>query len=242
MKHLTKNEFKAIKSTDTLVIYGSGPSVAALSTQERTNLQQYDSISFNWFCKVGIPTTYYILREQASIPRRISPGEEVKDMGEIMNSRAYKTTCLIVHDTSSHSPHAYSWPMASKTMFPRHYGIVVQETKRGSPKKFGQDIFDVGVEHGKCSLTNAIHIGIWQGYKKLLFIGVDLYDTHYCWMNGKKRTIVKAPDAPHPVTKVTLDLIKNTKIYMQKRDPEFRMYVYNKESVLSKYLKVNPCP
>jgi len=47
MKILSKDEFYALKASDTAVIYGCGFSINKLTQEEQKKLELYDSFGFN---------------------------------------------------------------------------------------------------------------------------------------------------------------------------------------------------
>lgn len=238
MKILTQEELRAIKKTKTLIIYGCGLSINDLTPEDKRYLQICDSLSFNWFCNSNIPTTYYMIREQANIPKRIAEGQELSDLIRMLTSPTYIESCLIIHDVSQHSPHALHYPDIIKDIFPNNKGIIVKDIKGGNANNFKDDIFEVGIQHGLCSLTNALHFAIWMGYQRLLFVGIDLYNTKYFWLGNAKRHGVKSPKQKHPIANATLSILKQTLEIMKIKNPKFRMAVYDQRSLLSEIMPV----
>ena len=63
MKLISKKEFLKKKTSDTLVIWGSGSSNTDLTATDYKELDKYDSICINNFVKTGIKTTFCIVGE-----------------------------------------------------------------------------------------------------------------------------------------------------------------------------------
>jgi len=63
MRLIDKEKFLEYKKSDTLVIWGSGPSIKNLTSEDLNYLNQFDSISTTMFSKSKIQTTFYIIGE-----------------------------------------------------------------------------------------------------------------------------------------------------------------------------------
>ncbi|HXV77470.1 MAG TPA: hypothetical protein VD788_14240 [Candidatus Polarisedimenticolaceae bacterium] len=236
MKRLTAEEFRTRKRSDTLVIYGSGFSIRQLTPEDRENLARFDSISFNWFCKSNIPTTFYTIREQATLPIRIRPGEEVEDLLETLNGPAYRDTCLIVLDMTGHTPEAFPWAADANLDRLHGEGVVLTDLRKGKPSDFRDDIFEVGVHHGKNSMTTQLHLAVYLGYRSIVFVGVDLYDCRYFWLGEDEDRVSRdsrnlTRHSRHPTTDATLKAIKATR-----RRYRIEMYSFNPKSLLTEVL------
>jgi hypothetical protein len=240
---ISEQEFNKRSKTDTAVIYGCGYSLNRIGDLELHALSEFDSVAFNWFCFSKIPTTYYLVREQANLSKRTHGEETINNFYSIMN-KYYNNSCLVIHDLTKHSPNAYNYSFCENSeKFLSDY-IVVQDTKlKGNDPGVelwkDKSIFDSGIYHGKTTMTNALHFAVWMGYRRIIFVGVDLYDSRYFWLkDNETRYSVKDKNknmnSQHQTAKNTITLIKKVKkIY-----PKLKMYTYNKKSLLSKHMGV----
>ena len=105
--------------------------------------------------------------------------------------------------------------------------------KKFDSKFYYRDIFSNGVYHGLCTLSNMVHIVIGMGYKKVIFPGVDLYNSKYFWMKNKKRLSIKNINDRHKIAQPTVDMLKEIK-----RMGLIDLYSYNNNSMLSNFLPV----
>ncbi|MHA1469625.1 MAG: hypothetical protein ACTSSP_03565 [Candidatus Asgardarchaeia archaeon] len=243
MPLINENKLKEFKKSKTIIIYGCGSSINKLKEHEFERLSCYDSCSFNWFCFSDIPTTYYLVREQANIKKRVHGEENIDNFYSIMNC-SYKDSCLILHDLSEHSPHAYDYSLKdNREKFKSQYIVVKDKKLRGNNPGVGlwrkKSIFERGIYHGKNTLTNALHFAVWMRYKKIIFVGFDLYDSRYFWLDDNEtRYSVKEKNkdmnSQHQTAKDIVNLIREVK----KNRFKLRMYVYNKKSLLANYLGV----
>ncbi len=230
---LSETEFRNKKTSDTVVVYGSGGSVNELTTDDKQRLGEFDSFSFNWFCKFKMPVTFFMIREQANIPSRIGPGETPDILFETLGQPPFHKTCFVVQDLTSHSPHAF--PYHKHTVRLPGSGIILKDLRHGSVADWGKtDVMTQGVYHGKCSLNSALHVVLHLGYEKVIFSGVDLYDSRYFWIDGNKpRHNIKKKggksSSVHPIAKTTMALIRDIK-----KHTSLKMFTYNPKSLLKK--------
>lgn len=238
LKILDCQDIYSQANTDMLVVYGSGCSINDLTDVDINFLNKFDSMGFNWFHKSGIPTTFYLVREQANIKKRVDVegGETVNEFVRLINQNPYDNSFLIVHDVSNHTPEAFPYHKRTE-LFEHHDGIIVQDIKlkKNEPgiKYWKKDLCETGVFHGRSTLNNVLHIAVSSGYKSILFVGIDLYDSRYFWLpKDKRRGAVsqknKKESNTHTTAKSTLDLIKEVK-----KKHKLNMYSYNRESLLT---------
>ncbi len=241
MPLITEQELKNKKKSNTIIIYGCGSSYNNIEDWQLREFNEYDSISFNWFCFSYHPTTYYLVREQANLKKRIHGEENLDNFYHMINDK-YKNSSLIIHDLDNHSPHVYSYAKNAE-LFDGDY-VVIRDTKlkNNDPgvKLWGKkSIFEQGIIHGKCTLTNAIHFAVWMKYKKIIFIGVDLYDSKYFWLDNKEtRYAVKDKNkkntSKHSTANYVLGMIKKVrKVY-----PKIKMYTCNEKSLLREVMGI----
>lgn len=229
---LNKEEFINCKKSDTICVYGCGNSINDLKEHDFNILNKFDSVGFNWFCKSLIPTTFYLIREQANIPERVAIGETVEDL--VSGLISCSKTCLIVH--SIKLKHVFHYDK-NLHLF-KHHGIILNEVRKKSVREFCNfDLFNDGIVHGKCTLVNVLHICYYLGYKRVLFVGVDLYDSRYFWTKSIRHNMLKKKISiknVHPTTRDTVNAVQDFLKYY----PDVKLYTYNKKSTLSKYIGV----
>lgn len=245
MGYFLNHQFDKNNRTDTVVIYGCGSSINDLTDLDRYTLSQFDSVAFNWFCFSHIPVTYYIVREQANIPKRVHGDETIDNFYYLIN-KYYKNSILVVHNLYHHSPKAFNYnnnyhKEPGRKFVPHMIGVKDIKLKGNDPgveRWREESIFKNGIYHGKTTMTNALHFVVWMGYSRIIFVGVDLYDSRYFWMGDKTRYSVKnknkTKESKHQTAGDTLSLIKKVKeVYL-----DIKMYTYNKKSLLSNVIRV----
>ena len=240
---LEKSEFVKIKNSDTIVIYGCGYSINDLTKEEKIKLSKFDSIGFNFFCFSLIPTTYYVVREQSNTPKRQSKEENESVFYDYINKH-YKKSCLIIHDISTHSLSAINYSAPDKLNKFRCNYIIVNDIKlngnySGVDRWKNTCIMTDGVIHGKCTLNNACHIVVNLGYKNIIFVGVDLYDSRYFWLNSDETRFTLRDkkltyQSEHPTSKNVLSMVSE----IIRNYPEIKISVYDKKSLLSSVVPI----
>jgi hypothetical protein len=232
MKVLSQQQFRDRKKSNRLVIYGSGGSINAITDSQSKLLNERDSLAFNWFCKhKTIVPSFFLIREQANIPKRVTKDETPQLLIDLINKR-YRGTCFVVHDLSEHSPHAF--PYHTKTALIEGDGVIVKDRQKGSLK---QNLYDEGVYHGATTLMNTLHVAGFLGYEEVLFAGVDLYDSRYFWLpQDKARENIQKKGCDvndtHPVAKNALDAVKQ----FMEVFPDVKLRCLNPKSLLRKVM------
>jgi len=237
MKILSKSEFLERKTSDTLVVLGSGSSINKMSLQHWEKISSYDSIGFNWFCHHSFGPTFFVIREQANTKYRCIESETKKRLFRDLSKKSFNNTCLIVHDLSKHSKHVYNYAINKHRI--KQSGIIVKDIRgKLHYKKLRHDIFEKGVFHGSCTLTNVLHIGLYLQYKKIIFVGIDLRNSFYFWLpkgNTRKNISRKglSSKSRHPVFRKAIRLIKVVKKHFS-----VEMVTANPKSGLKQYIPV----
>lgn len=234
---INKNTFLNKKKTSAIFILGSGRSINNLSDSEWGIISKYDSIAFNWFCKHKFEPTFFLLREQANLPSRISKTENKDILLKLVNR--YKNTTGIVCDTSNHTKHAYQHGDNLKIPY-----VILKDirSRKGRKMKYlTRDIFEFGIVHYNCTLYNVMHFIKFMEYSTVVFVGIDLYDSRYFWLpkNKPRHTIIKKNKKcsdVHPVAGPVIQLISR----FHKAFPLVQMYTSNQRSLLCKVIDFRP--
>lgn len=208
MQIISKEELLGMKNSDTIVILGCGYSINRITDEQWKQIEEFDSVAFNWFCKHDFEPSFFTIREQANTKERRSKTETPKILYERVNR--YKNTGLVVLDISKSAPTSLNY--AKKLSHFTGKGVVVRDRKTTRVQRMSKDMFEYGLCHGKCTMTTVLHFVVQMGYKKIVFAGVDLNDSRYFWLkkNEARHTIVKKgrkANQKHPIIKTTFKLL-----------------------------------
>jgi hypothetical protein len=236
VKLLRPPELLTFKKHDNLAIMGTGYSINWI-TAEQWNVidERYDTFGMNWYCKKKRPTTWYLIREQCATNNRVDKDHTLDEFYDCLGY--YRDTIKIIKDMSyrrNNYQHAMNLHLIDGL------GYVFNEIYGGCSAKsmLRTDIFTEGICHGKCTLYDAIHFAMGMGYKRILFCGIDLYDSR-CFYKGYDETLPavllegRNCAAPHLTADNTTQLIK--KLVTTWNIP---LFVQNKRSLLATIIPV----
>ncbi|EHP89548.1 hypothetical protein [Methanotorris formicicus] len=246
LKPLTLKEIiKNTKKSDTIFIFGSGYSINEISKEEWNMFRKHNTLSFNWFHnKCYIPIDYYIVREiHRSVHGKYDIENVSKDQNfvkylENLNKNCYKDSILFINlnmDTTY---------LIIKSGFLRNRKYIFYANNIINKFGFKKDlskIYHGGIYSGGATLLDAIHISYIMGFKKIVLVGVDLYDSRYFWLNRDENRdgledigkSYKDVHRTYPYIIKHLDDIVDT---LKKEGTE--LYVYNSKSLLAKKLPI----
>jgi len=209
MRILSKAELLAKKKSHTLAIMGSGYSINDLTLGEWQRIHRnYDTIGFNWFCKGDIPTTFYLVREQCTTPKKVTDDQ---------------TMMILSHKLNEQNPTIIISAMVGRTdnfQYAEHHdmfkgkGFIFNDIQgKINFVDLTDDIFVEGLHHGKCTLTNILNFAIGMEYEKVIFFGIDLINSKYYWLaenETNKQTAGEGRDCntPHLTLEKTMQLIE----------------------------------
>ena len=103
-----------------------------------------------------------------------------------------------------------------------------------------------GIPTCGATLFSTINIAYLLGYKKIVLVGVDLYDRRYFWMKDIRRDCSNdlqkgaAFSDPHRTGNHVLKQMNIWNKYLKKRGVD--LYIYNPRSLLSKVLPLYEMP
>jgi hypothetical protein len=235
MNALSKSDFLGCKKHDGIAILGTGYSILNITPDIWQDIEsKYDTFGMNWFCKSKHPTTWYLVREQANVPKRVHEGHTLDIFFDLMLN--YKETCKIIKD----QPHkAHNYPFSRNLDKFEGNGIVIKEAYGGcGTKSFGDDIFEIGLWHGKATMFDALHFAIYMNYNKILFCGIDLYDNRYFYLKANEtleqvRKEGRTYEDRHLLADKVVSIVRKTQDWWKRK-----MYVQNPQSLLTEVIPI----
>lgn len=224
------------KSSDTIFILGSGSSINKVTSDQWSIIGKHDSIAFNWFCKHEFEPKFFLIREQSNIPSRCNDDESPDILVDLVNK--YKNTHAIICNVNHHTKKAYKYYKDSRIKIPCLILKDNKSKKYSSVSNLSRDPSKKGLIHGSCTLCSVLHLVKFMGYKNIVFVGIDLYDSRYFWLRRKKsrHTLIKkgvSYGSSHPVANKTKRLVGRFCKYYS----DINVYVANKKSLLKKVIK-----
>ncbi len=228
------------KKSDTLFILGSGYSIKDLTSAEISKMEQHDTLSFSWFVHQNfIRADFHLVREVASDDCNPTIWrEEFRKYAQLLKKNPYyKKTIFILHVGlgSIRALLSDSFPEGAEGLF--YYN-------RPKGTRYPNDDFRAsfgGLTHGPSTLFDCINFAYLLRRRKIVLVGVDLYDRRYFWLehNQTRRNDMirdKTYRNKHNTAWETIIWAKRWRKYFQKKGVE--LYVYNPRSLLVQSLPI----
>lgn len=182
---ISKNNMVSYKTSDTLFILGSGPSINEITDKQWEHIASCDSIGFNWFLVHPFIPTYYhveLVEPHVSLFQKCYQAKPTrfKEIPFIVN---------FLHLPESLRPTIGSLFQNVFVSVPKRFnGATEQELSEILRHYyFYRDFESEGfLLHYRASLSLMITFGILLGYKKIVLAGVDLNNNDYFFFNQEK--------------------------------------------------------
>ena len=181
--------FKKFKnnSKNPLFIIGAGSSLNTLTNKEKKFIEKSCSVGINFVCAADINTNFLTWER----PKNRSIQELYLELLEVKKKKNFKKLPnLLLHD--SFLEEGYDSKCFSK-YFEKIYVYSTARIKNVNQKKlkniykylynpFFLNLLDKNMTYGLHStLDRLTHLAIISGFKKIVFIGVDLKNSYYFW-------------------------------------------------------------
>ena len=243
---------KTSRRKDTIFIMGSGYSINDITREEWQHfIDVGDILSFNYFFRGKfVPINYHICGEMDGAPNYGSVlmnskhREGIKSYyNEIFSNPCYKNTTYFlrykIDFTKAPVPIAL-WALFFLKAFKNKqvcpYRIVIPKDAILEPSDNIYAISCIGA-----TLFDAVNIAYILGYKKIVLVGIDLYDRRYFWL-GRNETHegdLKRGNTYSNIHRTADKGIRGMAVwnkYLIKKG--VRLYIYNPRSLLNKVLHI----
>ncbi|MDA9232372.1 hypothetical protein N9O63_00990 [Candidatus Pelagibacter sp.] len=233
-------DLKKLKKSDVLFIFGSGHSLNKIKPGEWKKINNFDTLGFNntIFLK-KINFTFHINRETIDMSTK-----NLKiQTDQIGKNRFLKKTIIIFPKGVTAT---YTNKIFANKLFNFKNNFSFFYTNKIST--FPNLGLDSGLIHKQGTLTDALSLGYYLNYKKIIIAGVDLYDRGYFFLKKKQTANIygkpvvidrdgkKHDDLHSTAENGIIDLIGEWSKFFKKKN--INIYIFNKKSLLKKYLKV----
>ena len=244
------NDLKKQKKSNILFIIASGNSLNKIKSNEWKKINKFDSIGFNntFFLK-KINFSFHINRATHEGPGALSYANDYcKFFSKKVRNNSFfkKTIFLFPSGLVSNFPNQ----LLGNKFFNKKNKFLFYITNRKKNSLPSDDI-ENGLVHDAGTLTDAVNFGYCLNYKKIVLVGVDLYNnqhffcppnTTYTWDKKKKnisfsKTGAKGISHRAKHNTVNFGIIKTFGLW--KRHLKRRgvaLEIYNKRSLLKKHL------
>lgn len=241
---LSESELRLSRKSDTVFIFGSGYSINDVSDSEWEHFAQHDTIGFNWFVRQQqVRIDFHLIREIGNRYGDPSPWwPEINEyMGFLHSNHRYAETILIVQA---------GWTaiggnqVVGRELLPKRNALFRFRTHSRGPNDSPSSSLSKGLVHGSATLTDCVNFASLLGWKKIVLVGVDLYDRRYFWLGPDETTPLETRrgarfDDAHSTAGG--GLIENLGRWAQEFEEHgVSLFVYNPKSLLAATVPVYP--
>lgn len=184
-ERLTRHRYRSLsikaavarRKSDTVFIFGSGASLNDLQQADWEHFRHHDVFGFNAFYQQRwIPVDFHLLRVGIYGALRWRPfAEEVG--GFLRNNPLYGSTIYVLQSEYFAS---FCNQLMGYGYLPEGSPVLRYRTARGdgppSPR-----LAD-GIRHTTGTLADTVHVAYCLGWKRIVLVGVDLYDSRYFYL------------------------------------------------------------
>jgi hypothetical protein len=240
---MSDEDLLSTRVSDTLFIFGCGTSVNSISHSEWQRFRKSgQTCAFNHFYYQDfIAIDYYIAKECFRKPNIIELKWRKQLVNDITLHFRKKENLSAIFLLSDNLNRIGSSMLIGASIIPensRIYYFHFSSTEDFSPP--GASLRE-GLAHGFATLMDAINFGYIMNFRRIIFVGVDLYDRRYFYLDNDqvpekdKRRGARASEKHNTADKVLFH-IRQWKSFLSKK--EIEMFVYNPNSLLSEIMPV----
>ena len=168
---------RAARRSDRVYVFGSGASLNDLSSGEWAAIAEHDVFGFNAFYRQRwVRTDFHLLRGGVYGELRWRPhGMEVRDL--IAANPLYADTIYLLQDEFLGH---FANTVVGRGLLPRGARVFRYRTLPG-PGLPSRSLAD-GIRHSPGTLADCVNLAALLGWREIVLVGVDLYDSRYFWL------------------------------------------------------------
>jgi hypothetical protein len=239
-RFVTEDELRWARRSDTVFVFGSGASLNELSPADWTHIEQHDTLGFNWWVhQQFVRTDYHLIRGIADSD--LDPAVWRRQLREyfdlVRDNPRFAETVFLVHSgfraINGNRVIGYRYlPEGSRVFLWR------SSVRVGAPSRS----FREGLVHGQSTIQECINFAYLLGWKRIVLVGVDLYDRRYFWLPpDQTRSVDERRDATadDPHVQGTMGLVETLGEWREwLHDETVELDVHNPRSLLAGTLPV----
>lgn len=176
-RELTEQQLRGRRTSETVFIFGSGYSLNALSEDEWRHFAKHDVFGFNMFIyEQWVPIRFHLLRGGAEGALAWRPYAE--HIGEtIRTNPCCRDTAFLLQGEFQAQ---FCNQMVGYRLLPEGASIFRYQTARSDGPPTAS--FDDGLRHIAGTLSDAVNAAVCLGWRSIVLVGIDLYDSRYFWL------------------------------------------------------------
>ncbi len=179
---LDEAALRSVRRSDTVFIFGSGASLNDITAEEWSWIGQHDTLGFNWFVhQQFVRCDYHLIRgiPDTDLDRSVWKPQLRSYFDLIRRNARFADTVFLVQEgfraTNGNRAIGYRLLPSGARVF-RWRTIVGPQLPSRSLAS--------GLVHVNSALDETINFAFLIGWRRIVLVGVDLYDRRYFWLSA----------------------------------------------------------
>jgi hypothetical protein len=237
---LTEEELRTTRRSDTVFVFGSGASLNEITPIEWRRFEEHDTLGFNWFVHQRfVRCDYHLIRgiPDDDLDRSVWRSQ-LAEYFDLLRSNPYFTDTVFLVQSGFRAINGnraigYRYLSTTNDVF-----LWRTNTARDLPS----ESFAAGLVHRHSTLEECVNLAYLTGWRRIVLVGVDLYDRRYFWLPpDEARSVDERRGASATAThdRATSGMVEAMKAWgdwLGRRGVE--LSVYNPRSLLAARLPV----
>jgi hypothetical protein len=235
---LDEQELRATRKSDTVFVFGSGASLNELSDDEWRYFEQYDTLGFNWFVHQRfVRCDYQMVREisEDDFDPAVWRPQVEEYFRLVREAPQYADTVFLVQSGFKAVNANRGLPL-----LPPGARIFFWRALRGRTEPSGS--LRDGLVQVHSSLEECVNFAWLLGWRRIVLVGVDLYDRQYFWLDPDGVRIVdqlRGATAADQHAQASTGMVELLGLWAKRFSTEgVELSVYNPRSLLAEALPV----
>jgi hypothetical protein len=179
-EELDADDIRATRKSDTVFVFGSGYSLHDVPEEMWKHIEQHDTLGFSGFIYASwVRVDYHLIRGWTEFREGGFAWEpSVRQFSGILNGNSrYNDTILLLQGER----HGQFCNHLAGGQFIRQ-GTRIYRYKTARAKGPATRRLEDGLRHTSGTLCDTVNFAYAMGWKRIILVGVDLYDNRYFWL------------------------------------------------------------
>ena len=242
-RHLSADELRATRRSDTVFIFGSGYSINDLAPAEWEHFSEHDTLSFNWFPhQRWVRIDYHLIREVATDDFRPEVWRPALDeYAALLRTNPHYRDSIFLVQRGLLAINGNR--LVGLRLLPEGARVFRFTNRARHHVEPPSESFDAGLVHSATSVGTCVNFAYLMGWSSIVLVGVDLYDHRYFWLGpDEEREAIDLPgrgltvDDPFPAARRMVETLGDWRRVLAEKC--VTLEVYNPRSLLAGELPV----
>lgn len=186
---LDEEELRRTRCSDRIFVFGSGASLNDLTSGEIAHLEEHDTLGFNWFVRQRfVRCDYHLIRgiPDTDFDADVWRPQLAEYFSLLSGNPLFARTVYLVQTgfRATNGNRALGFEL-----LPQDARVFLWRTRDSRDPSRS---FAFGLSHGHSTLHEAINFAFLLGWRRIVLVGVDLYDRRYFWLSSDEARSVDA--------------------------------------------------